>query len=266
MQRHTRTNIMLLAMVVLLFGAVLAEIKREEWLRPEVLAHADLHAVKQIEVRCNGCRTRRFEKALGLWWMREPYALPADDAAVARLLSIVGAPVRKRHAATEFDPHRLGLEPPQATLALDALSITFGTTDAINGDRYVRVHDAINLVPDRFSAWLYATPESEVDRRPVPRNLKVLGVSLHGAAERADLVAAWQNATALEIGSADGTSAPPGTDTPVALRLDNETTLHFALGKRGDRYAATRADLPLVYWFDPAAATALLGASATAAH
>jgi hypothetical protein len=39
--------------------------------------------------------------------------------------------------------------------------LKFGTTDAIRNDRYVEYRGTIALVPDRFSALLFASPESE---------------------------------------------------------------------------------------------------------
>ncbi len=59
-------------------------------------------------------------------------------------------------------PTKLGLEPPVATLEVDGTVLKFGTTDAIHNDRYVEVGGTIALVPDRFSALLFATPEGEV--------------------------------------------------------------------------------------------------------
>ena len=85
----------------------------------------------------------------------------AHDEAVARLAAIVRAPVRYRRPASEVDPAKLGLDPAVATLEVDGVVLKFGTTDAIRNDRYVEFNGTIALVPDRFSALLFATPESE---------------------------------------------------------------------------------------------------------
>ena len=82
------------------------------------------------------------------------------------LAEIVRAPVRYRRPASELDPAKLGLEPAQATLEVDGTVLKFGATDAIRNDRYVEVNGTISLVPDRFSAFLFGSAESELAEPP----------------------------------------------------------------------------------------------------
>lgn len=161
MRRRTRTNLFLLAMVVLLGLAVFAEMRRERALQRDPLTTMDPERIRSLAVACQGCTARRFEKVDGHWMMREPESKPADDKVIERLTYIVRAPVRYRRPASELDAAKLGLEPPVATLEVDGTELKFGTTDAIHNDRYVEVGGTIALVPDRFSALLFASPESE---------------------------------------------------------------------------------------------------------
>src|SRR5690606_12664815 len=138
--------------------AVHLQVRHERRRAIDALTSIDIARVTRIEVACRGCDTRRFEKRDGRWRMLEPATGAADPEAVANLLAIAHAPVRYRHAAGEIDPARVGLAPPQATLTLDASVLAFGTTDAIHGDRYVALGDAVVLVPDRFSVRLFASP------------------------------------------------------------------------------------------------------------
>jgi hypothetical protein len=162
MNRRMRTNMFLLVMVALLGAAVYAELRKEDALATNPLTALDPAAVRTLGIACVDCKARRFEKIDGRWRMLEPFVQAADDARVERLVAIVRAPVRFRHAAGELDARKLGLDPPWATLRIDDTTLTFGTTDAIHGDRYVRVGDTIALVPDRFSALLFEKPESEL--------------------------------------------------------------------------------------------------------
>jgi len=161
MRRKTRTNLILLLMVLLLGAAVYAELQREHAFARDPLTTIDPEMIRSLAVACNGCTARRYEKVDGHWLMRAPEAKPANDDAVARLASIVSAPVRYRRPASEVDPKKLGLDPPVATLDADGRILKFGTTDAIRNDRYVEYRGTIALVPDRFSVLLFASPESE---------------------------------------------------------------------------------------------------------
>ena len=166
MKRRTRTHLVLIAIVALLGAAVYAEVQREKTLGIDPLTQIDPAAVRSLAITCSGCKPRRFQKVDGHWQMLEPFAQAADDVAVERLAAIARAPVRLRHARGELDAKNLGLDPAYATLMLDGVVLKFGTTDAINGDRYVEVDGAIALVPDRFSARIFETPESELAHPP----------------------------------------------------------------------------------------------------
>ncbi len=168
MNRHTRTNLFLIAMVALLGFAVYAELRKEDAIATDPLTALDLAAVHTIGISCSECKPRRFEKVDSHWRMLEPFAQAADDARIERIVAIARAPVRFRHAAGDLDAKKLGLDPPWATLLLDDTTLSFGTTDAIHGDRYVMVGGTIALVPDRFSALLFSKPESELASPPAP--------------------------------------------------------------------------------------------------
>ncbi|MEO5561630.1 MAG: hypothetical protein ABIO49_16765 [Dokdonella sp.] len=167
MKRHTRTNLFLIVMVALLGFAVYAELRKEDAIATDPLFTLDLATVHTVSISCKDCTPRRFEKIDGHWRMLEPFAQAADDARIERIVAIARAPVRFRHVAGDLDAKKLGLEPPWASLRLDDTTLTFGTTDAIHGDRYVMVGGTIALVPDRFSALLFTKPESELATPPV---------------------------------------------------------------------------------------------------
>ena len=169
MRRRNRSLLMLFTVAVLLALGVAAQIAHERALAPQALTRLDPEAIRRVEVRCDACMPRRFERTDDGWHMRAPYDVPADPAAVRRLLALARAPVRLRLAPTDYDPARLGLAPPSIVVVLDAVTIEIGAEDPIEHDRYVRVGGELARVPDRFSARLLEAPESEVaDPKTLP--------------------------------------------------------------------------------------------------
>ena len=154
--------LLLAAAVAALGAAVYAELAREQALAPQPLTVLDPSTVQRIEIRCSACQTRRFEHAGDGWRMLEPYTKPANTEAVARLLAVVRAPVRTRAPLADYDAAKLGLAPPQFTLRYDDVTIEIGNEDPIEHDRYVRIGNELLRVPDRFSARLLESPESEL--------------------------------------------------------------------------------------------------------
>lgn len=186
MKRRTRSTLLLAGVVALLGAAVGVQLAHERRAADDPLLRIDTSAVRHVEVACRGCATQRFERVEGAWWMRAPLQGRADPQAIARLLAIPASPVQTRHPHGALDPRKLGLEPPQATLRLDDALLAFGTTDALRGDRYVAVGDSIALVPDRFSAWLFAAPESALaDRAGLASKAKAFDTEHTGRTEKA---------------------------------------------------------------------------------
>jgi hypothetical protein len=162
MRKTTRSMVFLGVLVALLGAAVYAELAHERTVAPAPLTALDPAAISHIEVRCNTCRTRRFERDGAGWRMLEPYASSADPDAIERLLAVARAPVRTRAPLRDYDLAKLGLAPPQFTLIFDRITIEIGDGDPIEHDRYVRIGDELLRVPDRFSARLLEAPESEL--------------------------------------------------------------------------------------------------------
>jgi hypothetical protein len=154
---------LLLALIVALLGAgVWMEIGREQALAPQPLTALDPASVQHVEIRCRDCTTRRFERDAAGWRMLEPYAQPANPDAVARLLNVLRASVRTRANIADYAPAKLGLAPAQFTLKYDDVTIEIGNEDPIEHDRYVKLGDELLRVPDRFSARLLESAESEL--------------------------------------------------------------------------------------------------------
>ncbi|MBN8741385.1 MAG: hypothetical protein BGP24_15640 [Lysobacterales bacterium 69-70] len=263
MRRRTRQNLVLAAAVGLLALTAGIVVRREQASLGEPLAAVDTANLTDLRVSAGDKPARRFERRDGHWWMREPYAMPAHEDAVARLLAIPAAAPRQRHAADRFDPARIGLAPPQALLELGGKRLEFGVTDAIRGDRYVRTADGIALLPDRFSGWLLAPAESEIDHRLAAPLAELAQVRVDGR-DHPELAAAWNRVTTSQVVAPDGPAAAAAI--VVELADAHGSRLTFRLWRRDDgRYLALREAPALVYPLDEPQMQQLLPATTTGA-
>jgi hypothetical protein len=256
MRRSTR-QILILAVVVGALGVgIRLEITREEKLLPMPLTSLDPIGLKSLEIRCADCRTRRFELRANGWWMLEPYAVRADDGAVSRLATVAKARVRTKLDIGAYDLAKLGLAPPRITIKLDDTQIDFGDEDPIEHDRYAHVGAELFRVPDRFSARLLESPESEIDRHVIDADAAVVEVSIGGQPARADLAAAWKNALAAQMQPADDKGA---NTISAVIEFADGTKLEFSIHRENEHYVVRRNDLHLDYLVGEAQAQALLG-------
>jgi hypothetical protein len=250
-RRHLRQNLLLAAAVGTL-GAIAWIVTSREQRALAPLTTVDTTHVTTLRVSVGEKPSRSFEHRDGRWWMREPYAMPAHADAVARLLAIASSPTRSRHPRDRFDAARIGLAPPQATLELGGLQLEFGITDAIHGDRYVRTSDAVALMPDRFSGWLLAPAESEIDHRLAEPLQRLTSVRIDGA-ERPELVDAWDRVTTSQVIAPDANATNATNAAVIAVDLADAAghRVGYTVRRRDDgRYLAVRTEPPLAYPLD----------------
>lgn len=217
MQRATRRNLVLLVVLAVLALLIAAQLHGErDQAAGRILRHATT-PVTAIAVDCQQCQARSFERIDGHWWMLTPYALPADDEAIDRLLAIARHPVSWRSDEGTLSLAALGLQPPLARLQLDSAQIRFGHTDAIDGLRYIQLDGRIGRVADHLSLRLQVPPLAELDHRLVPPALTLVGVDFDQVRQTKAL-ALWANLRATQM------IARSEPDT--ARRFD--IALHFA--------------------------------------
>lgn len=259
MRKAARTNLILAILAVTLGALAWWQVEREIDAREAPLTTIDTAAVTSIHVRCADCVERRFSRGPDGWRMTLPYELDADPTAIARLLAIAAAPVRLREPVERYDLAKIGIDPPAMTLELDATRIDIGTTDALRGERYVRDGERIARVPDRFSPFLVATPESELDRHLVPRPADVRSVRVDGV-ESPSLIPAWREVRATRITPAD--ASPSIGSRRIDLDFGDGTSRTWQLLRRADEWIARRADPALDFHLAAADAARLAGTPA----
>lgn len=251
MTRQARQTWLLLAAVALLAFAAVAVQWRAQRAAPGPLLVAPPIDIDAIALACAACDgPRRFQRVQGRWRMVAPWDVAADPASIERLLAIPATPVRRRFDALPGDPATLGLAPAFAEVDLDGTRIVFGTTEAIDHARYVRIGDAVALVPDRISVVLLAPAERFVDRDPfadLQRGLvAVTEDDAAWPAARVAALAAWR-AEAVEVLAQGAT----GAGRVLVLRDGTGRDHAFRLVTQHGRPALLRDDRPLA-WLMPA--------------
>lgn len=264
MKRATRINLMLILVVAALGFAVYWQVNSEVARYEPPLSILKPEQITEVTVSCLQCIVRRFERIDGHWMMREPYNLPADDAQLARLLSIATSQVRSRRSLTSLDAKKIGLDPALISLDLGPAHFDIGTTDAFNGDRYVRVGDTIAMVPDRFSPFLVAAPPSELDRHLLPRGAVVKILTINHVA-RPELMGAWANALAERI-TPSAENSSNAQDVVVEFELSDGALITYRMVHKSEGTVALRSEPALNYVLSTEQAIALLGDSHTSTH
>lgn len=163
MRRAQRLQLALLVIVAVLATAVL-------WTRqhhaasapPERLLPFGPDQVTRIELKTREGVERRFDKQNGIWHMLAPQQGSADPAHLDRLAAIANAKVLRWRPASEFDPAKIGLDPPWAVVTINGRRLEFGTLAALAPQRYVKIGDHVALIPSRYAADIAATPDSEL--------------------------------------------------------------------------------------------------------
>ncbi|MEJ2455538.1 MAG: hypothetical protein P8103_15465 [Candidatus Thiodiazotropha sp.] len=157
MDRRLRLNLILLAAAGLL-GLVI-------WLSHPIglplLTGLDPARIERIEIGDLSGRQIQLSKTATGW--RSGQA-KADGQRVEQLLGICVTPSLERFPAPA-DLTPFGLDPAPIRLKLDDLTLDFGTTDPLNGWRYVLVGKEVHLIADGFYHHLTAPPEAWLEHR-----------------------------------------------------------------------------------------------------
>ncbi len=157
MQRQLRLNLILLAVAGTL--GLIIWLSRPSGLPP--LTPLDPARIERIEISDLSGRLVQLRKTASGW--RSAQA-SADRQRIEQLLGICTTPSLERFPAPE-DLTPFGLDPATLRLQLDALTLDFGTTDPLNGWRYVLIGKEIHLIADGFYHHLTAAPEAWLERR-----------------------------------------------------------------------------------------------------
>jgi hypothetical protein len=142
-------------LILLLAAAALLSLAAWQWQR-DVRAEAgtltalDPAGIAHITLTLPGGPVMHYEKRDGHWWRVDGAPVRALDGRIDGLADTAAARVLSWRPASDFDPARIGLVPPQAVLNLDGVALEFGETSVTGPQHYVRVGQRVALVPGRY--------------------------------------------------------------------------------------------------------------------
>jgi hypothetical protein len=157
MNRSALGNLILLLVAVVL-GLVVWQTQQSD--KPDRLTNLSINEISRIDISDLSGRFIRLERRGDLWQTNET---AADADRIGQLLKICETPSLMRfEAPTDLTP--FGLAVPQIVLKLNDATLAFGTTDPVNGWRYVGYAGEVHLIADGFYHHLNAPAEAWLEK------------------------------------------------------------------------------------------------------
>lgn len=282
MNAKMKLNLALLAVAAAL-GAVVALNPGQKKEESVPLAHIDAQAVKKIQIA--GRQNLTLEKREGHWFLTglpRPAPLPlgkgektaaaatidvpANENRVEQLLQIPQAGSDAQYPVDAGQLAKFQLNPPNATLKLDDLTLEFGGSEPIQSRRYVKVGNTLHLATDTFYHHLTAAPSDYVEKKLLPDNAQIQRIQLPGLALSKDkdgkwsaepaqsdagplyeMADAWKNARAYDV---QIDTPPKDGKAPVEtalITLADGRTVEFAIRQRSPDAILVRSDWGLQF-------------------
>lgn len=260
-------NLALLAAVAVLALVAWFEPGKERPAEPPPITALDKDQVQRIRIERRDKDTVILIRDGGHWRMERPIRAPAAEFRVDAILRLARETSHARFPVADGELAKFKLEKPMVRLFLDQVEIDFGTTEPIDGRRYVRVGDTVHLITDAYYYHhLTADAPDLVSTRLLPPDARPVEIVLPGLVlqrgdddtwkltpERDDvsaddihaLVDEWRRARALWVERDEGDGEPQGR---IRVRIEgSEAPIEFQITGREPDLVLTRKDLGLRY-------------------
>lgn len=237
------------------------------------LAVAD---IDRIRIEDRDGKTIVLARAGEHWQLVEPVQLPANAFRVESLLRLLDEPSQARLDAKNLEMAEFGLDTPRIRLYLNDRGFTFGTTEPLNGRRYIRIGDTVHLVTDQYFHLLIGGYTEFVNQQLVPPDSRIAEIVTPGwhltrategkwtlsptkpglSADTLNMLADnWCNAQAIWIQPYEKSEAKG----QVVVRLEGtEHPLKFDILAREPEFILARPEIGLQYHLAEDAARTLL--------
>ena len=197
------------------------------------------------------------------WFIEQVPPLPADALQVNALTRLAEQKVARSYDVTELDLAQVELASPENRITLNQLQLAFGSIDPLEGLRYVRNGDRVNLIEDLYQNQIQADFTRFVRRRLFDEGQKITSIKLPGIqlqqlegkwqpipeqATSTDnlqlFIERWQEANALNVQKMD----PDTTGETVSITLaGQEQPVDFMIVSRESELILARPDFGIQY-------------------
>jgi hypothetical protein len=147
---------------------------------PKPMTGLSREALTRVLIHHDGADDIRLEKQAGAWWLVKPVHTLADPVEINGVLELATHESGNRYPVAGMKLAEFGLDKPSWYVELNGLRISFGDLDPIQGRRYLRIGDEVDLVDDPPSAALDANYSDLVSKRLLPPDAKPSRIELGG--------------------------------------------------------------------------------------
>lgn len=151
MRRSVRRRLLLACAALALLALAGWQWRQQTGESPGTLLTLAPASIQQVVLRIGSAPAQHFAKRQGQWWRTDGTAVRADDGRLNELTQTAAAAVLRWRPAGDFDPARIGLSPPSASLSLDGHVLDFGETSVTGPQCYVRVDGRVALISLRYT-------------------------------------------------------------------------------------------------------------------
>lgn len=264
MKRRTRLNLALGALVALAGAFIAIGPGSGKTPAQATLVPAPPADVSTIGITRSDGTSMSFRREGNHWFMQSPFHAPANSRRMVDLLAVPALPSAATLDIRPAEWASFGLAPAAAALRLDDRLIEFGTTEALDGMRYVRTGNRVHLVAERVFVQLLQGPAFFIDphllragSRPVRIGTPLRVIELRDGDWRSvsgpvtpaatNMAGSWLSAEATSV----HTGVDEHTGPAVTVALDGGSAIVFEFVDRDGLLELRRRDLDLRYALDP---------------
>lgn len=233
------------------------------------LSHLKAEGISIIRIENEAADTVVMEKKNGLWYLLEPFQLPANQIKIDIIAEFLGSESQDRFEAKNLPLTEFGLQPPKLVLTVDSDSFAFGGSTPLDYRRYVLNNGVVHLTRDSYYSRISVPPVAYASLYPLGEKPQLEEIHLSGrhllrqdekwslqpedpavsADEISTLAEAWGNAQAFNVEVYNAQQAKEQGEK-VAVKLSGkEDWVEFLISAREPELVLINAAAGVQYQF-----------------